>query len=346
MTTVTVEELARQLGWTNDEVRSRLAALGHPLAPPDASVSEEAADKLVGAAHAEKPTGLGGADDVGGRGKGAAEELRELVLAAFATARQSKPESWTTMTTAVLKNRLLQQTGDTFSERAYGFRNMTELAHSLADLVVVNEEARPVALTLRASPETTVVEASPLQSVGPGTKVRPDLWDAVMDFSASHAWVWVNGRAEPGEASTGLPVLPTLSPFELQDWRDAFAAKYAESLDEESSAALAAWRAAGRGTRYLPAKLRPLWNEWMKGRAVELLRAWFQARQEEPPSNLILDLPNPSHATGPAGRPTTSGSVRAFVASVVAIMTEAELQSLSLPAAAVHRWAERRGEVR
>lgn len=337
---MTVEELAQQLGWTSEDVRVRLAALGHPVAPTEALVSEEAADMLVVAgrlAKASTATSRSG-------GGGAAEELRELLATAFAAARQSKPDSWTTMTTAVLKNRLLQQTGGTFSERTYGFRNMTELAHSLEDLLVVNEDARPVALTLKAGSDDAEVEGPSSKPVGPGTKVRPDLWDAVMDWSADHAWVWVNGRAEPGEAGTGLPMLPTLSPFELQDWRDAFVAKYADGLDEEARAALAAWQATGRGTRYLPASLRPLWNEWLKRRAVERLRAWFEERQEQLPSDVVLDSPNPSNAAGPTGRPTTSGSLRAFVASVVALMTEAELQSLSLPAAAVHRWAERRGE--
>lgn len=70
-------------------------------------------------------------------------DARDLLVAAFESARATGKRDWNTMTAAVLKNRVLQLTSRSFDEAALGFKNFTDLLDAMPDVVEVDRTARP-----------------------------------------------------------------------------------------------------------------------------------------------------------------------------------------------------------
>jgi hypothetical protein len=266
-------------------------------------------------------------------------ELASLVKQAFELARKSKPTDWQRMTIAVLKNRLLKLTDRTFTETAYGVRNMPELVALLPDLLSVDDSQVPPVVELKRQ---APAKEGPIPHRG--HKLRPDLWTAVMDYASGREWVWSDGQAiavAPGESQD--PVLPTLSPEDMRTWRDAFADEFQPRTQVNDVDRLEEWR-VGRGrTVDLPPALRVTWNERLKAGVTERLTGWFLARGEALPGDLFVPVGESRRAqvTSPEG-----ASLRAFVAGCVSLMTSDELAALQLPAGVVHRYMGRYGDRR
>jgi hypothetical protein len=264
-------------------------------------------------------------------------ELRELVMEAFAAARSKKPDSWQSMTTAVLKNRLLQVTGGSFDEKTWGFSSTRALVASLSDILEIDDSTRPPTVRLRTGgPSAT---DTPL---GPKVRVRRDLWNAIIDFADDPTWVWVDDQAAAvDDTDTTLPVLPTLTPAEMQQWRDDFVEQHEHLAAGDQKDRLHYWRTVGGATLLLPPTLRPLWNGYLKEGVASRLVKWFESRGETVPEDLLVPVARQDRAGGQAA-PTRSDSLRAFVMGCVSVMTEEELAQVKLPAELVYRYANRR----
>lgn len=318
------QEVAQSLGVSSAEVLRQLQKIGQPVVSANAEVPVEAEAAIRTRI---KPAEQGQRDVA----DGLQFELETLIRQAFAAARTTKGENWRTMTVPVLKNRLLQLTGRSFDEKKYGARTIGELVHSLEHLLDVDVSARPSTIRLKGHDEV-VTSAT---ATGLSSRVRRDLWNAVMDFSAGHRWVWSDGAAVPEtEGVSGAQMLPTLTANELGAWRAEFAAKQADP------AGLQEWVSSSGATRQLPAAFRPLWNAELKAKVLTRLQGWFTANALETPEDAVGSA-TAKLAAGP-GHAARPGSLRAFVAGCVAVMTERELEALVLPASAVHRYAERR----
>lgn len=331
-----VYEIAKDRGTSSAQVMGALAAMGRPVNSASSSVPDELVPSLL--ARLVSPVVSGSPETIPAGGNLSRAEagfelnreaLRDLVRRAFAAARATKPEGWQSMTVPVLKNRLLLLTNREFSESAYGYRSLRELVLSLTDLLDVDLDARPVSVTIRDEPLGRPL----LPQAAPEARIRRDLWDAVMDFSAGHRWVWIDGAAQAEEIPTsGAPVLPTLTPERLHDWRQRFA-------EDHVDAHLEPWVESKGSTRLLPRHLQPLWNARLKTLVLARLQKWFTDNGLALPVDATLSTPT---AAGPRLGLVRSGSLRAFVSGCVAAMTERELDGLLLPAGAVHRYLEQR----
>lgn len=333
-----VHEIAKEAGVASAVVLQSLAAAGVAATSASSTVSAEVAAAIL--ARLRRPDGAVAEATVPeatpspapGAGRQPRDELEVLVRRAFEQARAGKPDGWRTMTLPVLKNRLLQLTDRRFSERDYGTRNMAELAAALPGLLELDPASRPAAVTLLDP--TSVPDPA---AARPSTRIRADLWDAVMNYTAGHRWAWSGTSAVPEpDAPDGAPLLPTVTADELELWRADFARAH---FGEPGAEDLDAWVSSSGATRQLPPGLRPRWNADVKRRVLARLDGWFPANGIAAPDDASIV---------PAGRdrpvaPARAGSLRAFVAGCVAVMTDDELASLALPAPAVHRYAERRG---
>ncbi len=231
--------------------------------------------------------------------------FRALVQSAFHTARASGKRDWDVMTTAVLKNRLLQLTAGEFVESAYGEDHLLPLLRAIPDVVqLIEEPGRNWRVRLidadKQSEDVSVEEA---QSGVPSIKrssssdssskrrVRPDLWRAIVDYASGRPYFWHEGknRAYQGEELGAAPVLPTLTPEEAMEWRQGFVAAQ-EQKGTEGIESLSGWAAGVGRTSDLPGNFRGLWNEYLKAAVVARLDAWFTQHSIEPPSDILVDL--------------------------------------------------------
>lgn len=62
----------------------------------------------------------------------------------------------------------------------------------------------------------------------PTTRVRPDLWHGIVDYTSERPWVWDSkaGRARPAEGSEDLPKLPTITQDEMAVMRGSFVEQF------------------------------------------------------------------------------------------------------------------------
>lgn len=327
-----VHEVAKEAGVASADVLRELAVTGVAATSASSSVpADVAAAVLTRLRHPDATE-----PDFAEPGGQADDGLEALVRRAFAKARASKADGWRTMTLPVLKNRLLQLTERRFSEQAYGHESMAKLAAALPELLDLDTGSRPAAVTLR---EAATVPAS--AEVRPSPRIRGDLWDAVMNYSAGHRWAWSGTAAVPEyDAPDGAPLLPTLSADELAQWRAEFAAGHA---GDPGGKDLGPWALSSGATRQLPPAMRPVWNADVKARVLGRLAEWFAATGIMAPDDAASGSAADAGQGRPVAGPARAGSLRAFVAGCVAVMTDEELASLVLPAPAVHRYADRRG---
>lgn len=118
------------------------------------------------------------------------ERLRKLIRDAFEAARRTGRTDWQQMTTAVLKNRLLSLTGRAFKESDYGAQTISELVRLLPDLLLFDQSTSPP--TVRLLPSQMPVDPP---VVAEGTRIRRDLWNAVVDYRAPGRYVWDSAQA-------------------------------------------------------------------------------------------------------------------------------------------------------
>jgi hypothetical protein len=272
------------------------------------------------------------------------EEGERLICAAFEAARASGRSDWHRMTTAVLKNRLLSLTGREFDEARWGASSFREFVSSFPEIVTVDATAFPAVVEFRGEPTAETMAATDAGFViasktgmTPQQRVRPDLWNATLDYSSGRTYMWDTsngtGTAVPVDevvANDPRPALRTVTPEMMAAWREEFATKRAERLAPRQAQTLLRWRDEGLTSASLPSSLRGLWNAALKQHTIDMLVEWFKEQKLPVPDDLILtESSRPTH-------PDTE-RLRNLVYECVSVMTREELAALSLPAAAVLR---------
>lgn len=257
---------------------------------------------------------------------------RHLIEQAFEDARRTGRPDWRTMTIAVLKNRILNR-NRSFQERDYGARTIAELVRRYPDLLLLDDSSVPPKVTLRTSsvsaPTATDVEHS---------RIRPDLWKAIVDYQSGLTYIWDGEAARSteglsAEEAASQMVLPTLSVAELDAWRQEFRDNVNDLIRDVPTAAeqTRRWIENRLGTRYLPASLRSLWNQELKRRVIDRLTAWFAEHEVPAPPGLLQ--------ARPVARDQAVGAdtLRQLILRCVQVMTENELRQVYLPPGAVLR---------
>ena len=146
------------------------------------------------------------------------DEFRALIRSAFEQAQRSGKRDWEEMTSAVLKNRLLNITEGEFSQARYGSPSFINLVRRV-DLLEVLDDYPPFRLRI-ISPVTTQADIAPppedetqidtkdafaslLQGDLRHVRIRDDLWRAIIDYSSGNTYVLDanTGLARPKTAS-------------------------------------------------------------------------------------------------------------------------------------------------
>jgi hypothetical protein len=289
------------------------------------------------------------------------EEFRALVRAAFEQAQSSGKQNWDEMTSAVLKNRLLNLTDREFSENRYGSPSFIHLVRRVPDLLSVEDDYPPFRLKIRAPlvnqsavdsssgslPPSADVDSfsAPARGDWPKTRIRDDLWRAVVDYGSRATYVLdpETGLARPKEAEDGdFPEIPTVSAEEVRAWRQEFFDSLSELTQTRFGDELREWL-DGRGRQSdLPRPVRGRWAEYFKRHIAAILFDWFRAHGG-PPNDMFVDsvprnLP-PSEAIDELVR---TRQLRDLIIRAARTMTYEELSQVHIPASALlHLWGGR-----
>ena len=251
----------------------------------------------------------------------------QLIEQAFEQARRSGKPDWWLMAIPVLKNRMLQITGRKFREADYGAKSFREFLRNIADLIEVHETPLPghVALRSAATAELPSNEPQP-----PQPDIRPDLWEAVLDFSSGTRYIWdvAQGRARAAREDEQAPQLSTLTAEEFDGWRRDFAEQY-RPADEPTLKQMEHWRDLRLPTLALPPACRGLWNKYLKDHVKQRLSKWFG-------DNQLGDVPNLPIPRRQAPDDELQ-RLRDFVIRCVQHMSKAEIEDLRLAPTSVFR---------
>lgn len=142
-----------------------------------------------------------------------------MVLDAFSAAYGGGRESWETMTEGVLKNRLLQMSDRSFRVEDFGVDSLDSFIDLVPGTLERVEPSTPRSVRLTASGKSTVVDRGPGGTAsGRHGRVREDLWNAILDYSAHGTWIWDPDAGEAvltDEATGWTPEcqLPTVTPL-------------------------------------------------------------------------------------------------------------------------------------
>jgi hypothetical protein len=260
--------------------------------------------------------------------------LKELILKAFEKARASGKPDWHRMTTAVLKNRLIQTTQGAFRESEFGAKNMLELVEQAKDIVTLDKTVIPPVVELVAREQ-----AAPERSAShylPSDRIRPDLWQAVMDYSSGNQYVWdvEKGTARPRVAEDPTDyLLPTITPEEDRAWRRSFVEEYAGEATGFVKDRLTAFVEHSVSPKVLPYVLLVKWNDFVKGHILETLTKWFEERKILAPDRLVVSVRRPPRIA----QEDEVGQLRDLIIACVKSMTPQELATVALPPTAVIR---------
>jgi hypothetical protein len=283
---------------------------------------------------------------------GSLDEFRSLVRAAFEQAMSSGKADWHEMTTAVLKNRILNLTNKQFSQSRYGSPSFIHLVRRVPDLLEVIDDRPPFRLKLRApiteqptigptaaSVPRTVDEAL-FESLAEGdwrrVRIRDDLWRAIIDYGSNKTYVLdpetgLARQQEVGEDDSRQ--IPTASSEEVAEWRRQFVESLSDTTKEQFANEFRAWL-EGRGRQSdLPRQVRGLWTEFLKKTVGTRLVEWFRVRGEFPPNDMFVE--SERRAFPPAesiDEVVRTRQLRDLIIRAVRTMTYDELAQLPLPA--------------
>ncbi len=289
------------------------------------------------------------------------DEFRALVRAAFERALKSGKPDWGQMTSAVLKNRLLNISEGEFSQERYGSPSFIHLVRKVPDLLLVVNDHPPFLLQIKTpiteQKSIDLTQESPVKSVSEDTRtasakdarrrtrIRDDLWRAVMDYGSGNVYVFDADAdlAHPRRSDDlALPQIPTVSRDDVSSWRHEFIESLAPSIKTEFSDKLEAW-AHGRGRQSdLPAPTRGPWAEFTKSKVTQILFNWFTGQGITPPSDLVIatearHLPS-SEAISEV---VQTRRLRELIIRAVREMTYEELSQMPLPASVFLRTSGR-----
>ena len=263
------------------------------------------------------------------------QDAQQLIVRAYEEARHSGKPDWHRMTTAVLKNRLLDLTGRDFDETDYGASSFMDFVSRYPDMLQVDDSVFPPVVELYGA------EAARLASVGDSYSpavyhIRSDLWQAALDYSSGVQYVWDsdNKKARPRHGLESVPIIDTVTADLQRQWRHEFRDLMTGSLEltDADLDQTDEWIRLQLGTARLPNRLIPEWNRFFRDKVRDHLREWFSNSGLEPPNDMVSS----------ANRRATSDSsetedLRELVVSVVRKMTHEELSGISLPSEAVLR---------
>jgi hypothetical protein len=256
------------------------------------------------------------------------QSAHQLIEQAFEQARRSGKPDWWLMAIPVLKNRMLQITGRRFREADYAAKSFREFLRNIADLIEVHETPLPGHVALRSA---ATVELPSNEPKSPHPDIRPDLWEAVLDFSSGTRYIWdaAQGQARAAAREDEHAVqLPTITAEEFDGWRRDFAEQY-RPADEPTFKQLEHWRDLRLPTLALPPACRGLWNKHLKEHVKQRLSRWFG-------DNQLGDVPN--LPIPPKQAPNDElQKLRDFVIRCVQHMSKAELEDLRLTSPSVLR---------
>lgn len=260
------------------------------------------------------------------------QTAQQLIEQAFEQARQSGKRDWNKMTTAVLKNRLLDLTGGAFDEAAYGATTFMNFVVRNEEMLVVDRSTVPPLVELRnAAPAPQASEGA--VHVTAAYRIRPDLWKAALDYSSGTRYVWdAAGRtAVPSSGRDGEITISTTTKDVQRGWRQQFIDDVKQTLSEEETDQVERWRQQHLGVSHLPVRLISKWNSLFRDRVREHLLQWFSDSNLQPPDDMI------STEGGPSSSSPETEALRDLVLAVVRKMTRDELSRLTLPPGAVLR---------
>lgn len=273
------------------------------------------------------------------------QEGANLIRRAFGAARDSEVADWRSMTSAVLKNRILDLTGREFDESRWGAEDFRSFIDQFGEIVEVDASKRPPRVIYLPETTDSGAQSSDLRegpaitrvASGRSKRIRQDLWRAAVDYSSGQIYVWDGAMAVPQEdGADARPVLPTLDQAEVRGWREDFVGGAALPEDGGIAPYLAAWAKSESGTSGLPGPLRQQWIENFKNRVAQRLLEWFSENSMVPPSDLVEDARPRRKAS------TNVEALRGFVMDCVRTMNQAELEDLRLPPSAALRASRRR----
>ena len=252
------------------------------------------------------------------------DDSRNLIRLAFEKAKESGRPNWYRMDVGVLKNRIPNLTNRGFRESDYGVPTFLEFVRNHRDVLELDETRWPPAVTLKG-----VHQASGSASESAPTRVRSDLWQAVMDFSRDARYVWDNDERVAklaGDAAADGPAMPTITTEEFTRWKNTFADGVE---DAEQDARFKDWVAHLRPASFLAAHLRQRWNDHLKKEVEIRLIAWFQRQNLPLPADLLETLHGVVR--------TPDEELRRRLIACLRSMTMDELERVQIPSSALLR---------
>ena len=188
------------------------------------------------------------------------EEAQRLIVSAYEQARSSGNPDWNKMTTAVLKNRLLDLTRGAFDETAYGATSFTDFVmHN--EILHVDRSVFPPIVELLETAQLSQPHIAAIET-GSRYRIRSDLWRAALDYSSGERYVWdaAKNLATPSEGTDDkLFISPATS--ELQsDWRKQFKTEIMPTLTADESTRVDHWIDQNGASSQLPSRLKSKWN--------------------------------------------------------------------------------------
>lgn len=240
------------------------------------------------------------------------------------------------MTTAVLKNRLLDLTARSFDERSYGASSFTEFLERHEDLIRIDRSVFPPMVELHTTEMLTVFEDA---KATPRYRIRRDLWQAAIDHLSGIQYVWDDTTKEaiPSDDPEAR-IIHTITADRQRKLREEFRALVdtGDKLEEIESKQLERWAEEGLGVTHLPTQLKSRWIIFFRDKVRDHLLSWFRDSEVQPPKDMITTVVSKSEIASPEAE-----ELRKLVLSVVRAMTQHELSMLSLPASAVLRVTSR-----
>lgn len=167
--------------------------------------------------------------------------------------------------------------------------------------------------------------------------IRPDLWNAVMDYRSQKRYIWDGERAIPVEGNQEVegPVLPTVTSAEFVEWKRTFATSQRVEADPDLNRRLDSWAERNFPTRLLPLRMQGAWNATIKDKVRARLDQWFTERQLKPPTELGTATTKAERVT-----PDKAPELRRALVQAIERMTYRELLEIRIPATALLRRKE------
>ena len=263
------------------------------------------------------------------------QDPQHLIASSYQEARRSGKRDWRRMTTAVLKNRLLDLTGRSFTEAQYGASSFMDFVSRYPNMLQVDDSVFPPIVELHGAEADRL---SPADSDYTSTTyhIRSDLWQAVLDYSSGTTYVWDLDRKEarPTQEFDPNPIVDTVTADIQRQWRQEFLDDVTRSLEltHTEVGQTSEWIRLQLGTSRLPTQLIPMWNRFFRDKVLAHLHRWFSESGLEPPDDIASSV-----SKRLASSPSETEKLRELVLSVVRKMTHEELSGLSLPSEAVLR---------